>query len=93
MIHRRDHNLPSRALCRPTWPQGEKLGYQVYSSVGLMGIPVSPILPSRIEVLAWLIVQGYAPRAANEFIERGFTNSPDHLRSQFGKTFNKFGKK
>lgn len=93
MLHG-DDRPPALAEYRPDWPQGEKLVYQVYSDVGEMGIPISPILPTIGRLLSWLIIKGYSRDHAHHFIACGSSvGQPDHLRSQFGKKFDRFGGK
>jgi len=51
-------------------PKGD--GYQVWETVS-EGSPQSPVFPNKKELIAWLILKGYSPEAAENFANDGWS--------------------
>ena len=48
---------PDPAYYRPEWPEASRTAYQVYETVS-EGTPVSPVFPTRDEMIHWLVNDG-----------------------------------
>lgn len=57
---------------RPAWM--DTPCYQIYETV-TEGTPVSPVFDSLTEMMAWLVLNGYSQKAAENFAKKGWAPS------------------